>query len=54
MSLKNRVITVTGGASGIGRAVVQVLAKDGAIVYASDVNNDGLDETVKLCKSQSN
>ena len=35
--LSGRLAFVTGGASGIGRAVCQVLAKDGAKVVVADV-----------------
>ena len=37
---------MTGGASGIGRAVCQVLAKDGAKVVVADLNKDGCEETM--------
>jgi NAD(P)-dependent dehydrogenase (short-subunit alcohol dehydrogenase family) len=38
MSFANKLITVTGGASGIGRATVESLATDGATVYIADLN----------------
>ena len=44
--LSGRLAFVTGGASGIGRAVCQVLAKDGAKVVVADLNKDGCDETM--------
>ena len=37
MSLENKVILVTGGASGIGRATVNRLARDGAHVVVADL-----------------
>jgi len=44
--LSGRLAFVTGGASGIGRAVCQVLAKDGAKVVVADLNKDGCEETM--------
>jgi len=42
-SLQHKVALVTGGASGIGAAVAEVLAKAGALVWVADVNaTDGL------------
>ena len=42
---------VTGAASGIGRAVALRLAREGAQLYLTDVNADGLAETVALARA---
>lgn len=49
--LDGRVIIVTGGASGIGRASSQLLAQRGAKVLVADVNEAGGKETVALITS---
>jgi NAD(P)-dependent dehydrogenase (short-subunit alcohol dehydrogenase family) len=43
-----KVAIVTGAASGIGRATTQRLAAEGAVVAGLDINQEGLDETVRL------
>ena len=45
-SLENRVVLVTGGASGIGRATVDRLARDGAHVVVADTQADAAAEAV--------
>lgn len=40
-SLRDRSVIITGAASGIGRAAVDVFAASGAAVVAADVNGDG-------------
>jgi NAD(P)-dependent dehydrogenase (short-subunit alcohol dehydrogenase family) len=42
-----KVVLVTGGGSGIGRATASLLAREGATVIVSDINNAGGQETVR-------
>ncbi|MFQ5827857.1 MAG: SDR family NAD(P)-dependent oxidoreductase [Candidatus Methylomirabilia bacterium] len=46
-SFKDRVAVVTGGASGIGRAMALDLAREGAKVALGDVDEDGLADTLQ-------
>ncbi|KAJ9606511.1 hypothetical protein H2200_009472 [Cladophialophora chaetospira] len=44
---KGKVVAITGAGSGQGRALAQLLAKRGALVSLCDVNEAGLEETIK-------
>ena len=48
---QNKTILVTGGAAGIGRGLCEVLAKQGAIVYAADINEEGLHKLVETASA---
>jgi 2-hydroxycyclohexanecarboxyl-CoA dehydrogenase len=48
MLLKYKTVMMTGGASGIGRATVLMLAEAGARVLLCDVNEAGANETIKM------
>ena len=41
MKLENKVCVVTGGVQGIGRAIVEEYAREGARVAVADVNGEG-------------
>ena len=50
--LKDKVALVTGAASGIGRAVALVWAREGARVVVSDVDTDGGEASARLVREQ--
>jgi 3-oxoacyl-[acyl-carrier protein] reductase len=50
MDLKDKVIVITGGGQGLGRAIACGLAARGAKLALVDLNQERLDETVQMCK----
>lgn len=42
-SLHDKVVLVTGGAQGLGAAIVEALAEEGAVTIAADVKTEGLE-----------
>lgn len=51
MELKDKVIVVTGGGQGLGRAMALALAAKGAKLALVDLNQAKLDETAAACKA---
>ncbi|HZI14026.1 MAG TPA: SDR family NAD(P)-dependent oxidoreductase [Myxococcus sp.] len=49
-SVKGKVAAITGAGSGIGRATAVLLARNGCDVALSDVNEQGLAETERVCR----
>lgn len=50
-SLQGEIALLTGGGSGIGRLTAIKLAKLGVYIVIWDVNQDGIDETVRMIRS---
>lgn len=50
-TLDDKVVAITGAGSGIGRALAVHLARRGSLLAISDVDDDGLAETVELVKA---
>jgi NAD(P)-dependent dehydrogenase (short-subunit alcohol dehydrogenase family) len=51
MRLQNKVAVVTGAASGMGKAIAILYAKEGAKVVVSDINSEAANITVEEIKS---
>ncbi len=49
LGLKDKVVLVTGGASGIGRSIVETLIEEGAIPVVVDKNAEAIEETTHFC-----
>jgi NAD(P)-dependent dehydrogenase (short-subunit alcohol dehydrogenase family) len=49
-SFENKVVVVTGGSSGIGRATAVAFARTGAKVVIADIKEEGGHQTVQLVK----
>jgi NAD(P)-dependent dehydrogenase (short-subunit alcohol dehydrogenase family) len=47
LELKDRVVVVTGGASGIGRVTAELFRREGAKIVVADVQADGLERAVE-------
>jgi short-subunit dehydrogenase len=51
MKVQGKSIVVTGGGNGVGRQIVLQLLDKGATVYAVDINEEALKETVEIANS---
>ncbi|HUQ65328.1 MAG TPA: SDR family oxidoreductase [Flavitalea sp.] len=52
-SLENKISIITGGGSGIGKAISLLFAKQGSHVFILDVDEDGANKTIEEIKSAS-
>lgn len=51
-SIQDKVAAITGAGSGIGRSTAILMARKGCHLALSDVNEDGLAETVEACRAE--
>lgn len=49
MNFQDKHIAITGAGSGLGRALAVALNQEGAILYLSDIDEEGLKETATMC-----
>ena len=48
LTVKDKIVVITGAAAGIGRATAELFAKSGAKIVATDLNVKGLEETGEI------
>ncbi|MBY6213251.1 SDR family oxidoreductase [Microbulbifer agarilyticus] len=51
MKIENSVVVITGGGQGLGRAMAEHLARQGARLALLDVNQEALDQSVAACEA---
>ncbi|RMO62596.1 3-ketoacyl- reductase [Pseudomonas syringae pv. aptata] len=51
MELKDKLIIITGGCQGLGRAMAEYLAGKGANLALLDLNQEKLDQAVAVCEA---
>lgn len=51
MRFTDRVAIITAAASGIGRATAEIMAREGAVVIAVDIDEGRLDDTVATLRA---
>ena len=52
MQLENKSTIVTGGASGVGKAIAERFAREGARVTVADINEQGVGQVVESIQSR--
>ena len=52
MRMEDKVVVITGAASGIGQATAKLFAQEGAIQILSDIDEEGLRETFDMLKDE--
>ncbi|RUO25387.1 3-oxoacyl-ACP reductase [Aliidiomarina minuta] len=52
MQIKNSVIVITGGAQGLGRAMAEHFAEQGAKLALIDMNDEALQEAIQSCQQK--
>ena len=50
--LKNKVVLITGGGSGIGSSIVEHFCEQGSLVYFIDINEDESNKLISECKNK--
>src|SRR5687768_9586966 len=51
-SLENKTAVITGGGSGIGRAIAELFARQGATVFILELNSDAASDTLNTIHSK--
>ena len=50
--LKDKIVLITGGGSGIGSSIVEHFCEQGSVVYFIDINEDASKKLIEECKNK--